>query len=181
MTPRKFIVGIALGCVCAGDVQSAEARDRRVRDQFSATTVSHPTDVNNDGITASLSTGIEEGTLGRFTLSAMSEVLAPLPTPVTCPANTLECPLLYGHAVLIHQLSGDQLYADFTSGILCFNPANGTYTFSGKGEYSGGTGRCTGATGSFVGAQTGATVVGDAAGHAFGATTGTVTGTLIPP
>jgi hypothetical protein len=181
MKQRTLIVGIALGMLLVATFGNAEARQRHVRDQFSGTTASHPTDENGDGITASLFTGIEYGTAGRFTVQGISEVLAPLPAPVTCPVDTLECPLLYSRAVLIHQASGDQLHVTFTSGILCFNPTTGAYTFTGEGAYAGGTGRFTSATGTFAVTQSGTTLAADAAEHAFGAATGATTGTLILP
>lgn len=174
-------LGIALGVAFFLNLNSAEAGQRRVRAEFSGTTASHPTDENGDGITASLFSGVEHGSLGRFTAHGISEVLAPLPEPVTCPADTLECPLLYSRVVLIQQTSGDQLYATFTSGILCFNPVTGGYTFTGEGAYAGGTGRFTSATGTFSATQIGTTLAADAAEHSFGATTATITGTLIVP
>ncbi len=126
-----------------------------------------------------MGTGIANTTLGRFFFQREGELLAPLVTNVTCPAGTLEFPLLQTHAVLTKETTGEQLFLTYTSGTNCLDRTTLTFTVDTQGTFTGGTGRFVNAEGPFEDNGTGTVLVLDPQGHAFGNITSTLTGTLI--
>jgi len=78
----------------------------------------------------------------------------------------------------------DQLFGQMTSGTLCFDAFSGKGAVTSEGKYLGGTGKNTGATGSFT-AQSSLSYLAfgfkDGVFGGFGQFTGTLTGTLIRP
>ena len=179
MEKRYFTIGIALALMLAGGLGRAEAKSRHFINHYGGSGVNGVIDTNGDGMTAGVNTGISNTTLGRFLFQSEFEELPPLKKNVTCPAGTLETPLLQAHTVLTQQATGDQLFLTYTSGPECFDPATLTFTYHVQGTFSGGTGRFVNAAGPFEDNGSGAVLVFDLpAFHNLSNLTGTVTGTL---
>jgi hypothetical protein len=187
---RSFIIGVAL-VLLAGTGVSAESKPKtqHVSCTFSATfnegTETH-IDTNGDNISASLLQGIANCNTGRLFFREEYEFNAALPAPVTCPAGREEFHLQQDHGVDTEEKTSDQLFYEFgpNGAISCVNPADGTFTFTSHGTYTGGTGQFVGATGSFDTHGTGKfLVVGsqDGVSGDFGQLSGTLTGTLTLP
>jgi cysteine-rich repeat protein len=105
-------------------------------------------DTNGDGVPSQLGSVQGGSTLGRFTNSYVAEFLPPLPSPVSCPANTLEFPLHYLEGAATFESSGEQLFfASPADGVTCTDPITGNFTFQGTVIYKGGTGQFTDASG----------------------------------
>jgi hypothetical protein len=179
MEKRSFTISLALVLLLAGAVGKAEAKNPNFISHFANTGVSGAIDTNGDGITANVFTGIFNTTLGRFLSQAESEALPPLKTNVTCPAGTLEIPILQAHTVLTHERTTEQLFLTATSGTACLDLTTlTTLTFQGQGTFDGGTGRFVNATGTWETNATGTILVIDPQLHNLGTTTGTLTGTI---
>src|SRR5712692_9534773 len=173
MEKRSFIIGIALVLMLAGAADSAGTKTKHVSCTFSETFadgVETHIDTNGDGISAGLSQGLENCNIGRFFIQEEAEFQAPLPAPVTCPAGTLEIHLQQDHGVTTEEKTSDQLFfGAATNGVTeCFNPADGTFSFTAHGTITGGTGQFTGATGSFQSQGTGKFLVAGMKGGVFG-------------
>lgn len=179
MKRHYFTIGIALALLLAGGLDRAEAKSRHFVSDYAGTAVDGVIDTDGDVIrTASVNTGIANTTLGRFVFQSESEVLRRLVTNVTCPAGTLERPLLQAHAVLTKEKTGEQLFLTETSGMQCLDLTTLTFTYHTQGTFDGGTGRFVNAAGTFEDNSTGATLVSDPKGHFLANFTGTITGTL---
>ena len=166
------------GTAAGGGLGKAEAKKPNFISHYGASGVNGVIDTNGDGLTASVFTGIQNTTLGRYVFQFESEPLPPLATNVTCPAGTLEFPVLQGHVVSTKETTGEQLFMTMTSGTVCFDLTTLTLTFQGQGTFDGGTGRFVNATGPFEDNGTGAVLVSDPQGHFLANSTGTITGTL---
>ena len=181
MKNRYFTIGIALTLLLAGGRDRAEAKSRHFVSDYAGTAVDGVIDTDGDVIrTASVSTGIANTTLGRVLFQGEAEFLRRLATNVTCPAGTLERPLLQAHAVLTKEKTGEQLFLTYTSGVQCLDLTTLTFTYHLQGTFTGGTGRFVNATGPFEDKDngTGAVLVSDPQGHFLANEAGTVTGTL---
>jgi hypothetical protein len=77
--------------------------------------------------------------------------------------------------------NGDQLWGSFTSGDMCLDSTNGAFSGSGRGEYTGGTGRFDGARGPFTVTFGGTDLTLFEVGVGFGPIYGEVDGTVILP
>src|SRR5712692_3671900 len=157
MQNRYFTISIALVLMLAGAVGRAEAKSRHFVSHYGGSAVDGVIDTNGDGRTASVITGIWNTNLGRFLNQGEGETLPPLKTNVSCPAGTVEFPLLQGHDVLIQQSTGEQLFLTHTSGATCFDFTTPTlpFTYHTQGTFSGGTGRFVDAAGPFENNGTG--------------------------
>jgi len=179
MQLQKLAMGVTLGFLLSVVAGTVEAKQLKMKGSFSGSFAPSEFDFNQDGQKAGLN--LVTGTLGRFTGQGQSEYQLPLPTPVTCPSDTVEFPLMGSDSVTTDTSSGDQLWSFSGSGTLCVNPLTGVFTFQGTYGYFGGTGRFAGATGSTQVKATGRYHVCDPANRCFGNQTGTFTGTLILP
>jgi hypothetical protein len=128
-----------------------------------------------------LATGILVSNRGRFIFQSLLKLLPPIAPTGTCPIGQLELPLLLNRIVAKHEETGDQLFAQLTSGTLCLNPPVGTSSFSGEGVFTGGTGELASATGSFTQTFTSVTLIRTPGPppRAFLRATSTMTGTLL--
>jgi len=154
MNIRHLTLGIGMVLLLAGAGNSAEVKTKHVRCTVSATFVSGVEthlDTNGDGRSASAHQGIVNCNIGRFFFHEAAEFRAPLPAPVTCPADTLEFPLQQLRAVRTEEKSGDQLFFEVATndGTFCLKPADFTFSATWQGTITGGTGRFAGASGSF--------------------------------
>jgi hypothetical protein len=177
----KLALGMAMGLILSVGAGSVEAKQIKIKENFSGSFSPSGFDFNQDGQKASLNLVTGSSTLGPFTAQSQSEYALPLPAPVTCPSDTVEFQLMGSNSVQTFTLTGDQLLSFSSSGTLCANFVTGTFTFQQTGNYFGGTGRLTGASGSTQAKGTGLFHVCDPAGLCFGNQTGTFTGTIILP
>ena len=181
-----FTIGIALVLLLAGTSNGDDSKTKHLSCSFSATFVSgveNHLDTNGDGRSASVHQGLVNCNIGRFLFQEEFEFLAPLTTPVSCPAGTTQFDLHQAHVVLISEKTADQLFfEDAASGeTFCLNP-DLTFSFTEHGTFAGGTGRFAEASGSIDGQGTGKYLVfgsKDGIFGGFGQFTETATGTLV--
>jgi hypothetical protein len=175
MENRYFIIGIAL-MLLAGAVSRATATGTTTQDlhcTFSGTFVAGVEthlDTNNDGLSAGSDQGLMNCNIGRFFFQEVLEYQAPVPATEGCPeGSTLEFHLQQHHGVSTEE-SSDQLFAEIKTndGILCLNESNGTFSFTGHGIITGGTGHFKGASGTFEGRSTGKYLVFGSKNDIFG-------------
>jgi hypothetical protein len=189
MNIRHLTLGIGMVLLLAGAGNSAEVKTKDVRCTVAATFVSGVEthlDTNGDGRSASAHQGITNCNIGRFFFHEVAEFQAPLPAPVTCPADALEFPIQQLHAVRTEEKSGDQLFFEVATndGTFCLKPADFTFSATWQGTITGGTGQFTGASGSFEFQATGKYLVTGAKEGVFGGFgqfSGTTTETLVTP
>ena len=191
MGKRYFIIGIAL-ILLAGAVSKATATNTTTQDThctFSGTFadgVETHIDTNNDGRSATLNQGLQNCNTGRAFFKEVPEYQAPVPATDRCPeGSTLEFHLQQNHSVSTEE-NGDQLFAEIKTNdaTLCFNESDGTFSFTGHGTITGGTGHLKGASGTFESRGTGKYLVfGFKKGifGGFGHYNGTTTGKLTLP
>jgi hypothetical protein len=86
-----------------------------------------------------------------------------------------------GHVVSRVDSTGDLLFAEHTSAILCFDPITLIQFFNGTEIIIGGTGKFAGATGSMTFTGTAMALSEDTAGNLFGPQSGEFSGTIITP
>ncbi|MGH8006433.1 MAG: hypothetical protein ACREQ3_05435 [Candidatus Binatia bacterium] len=151
MTTQSKVIGLMVGVLLALTCGLAAAEDIKVKGTFAGDFAAGP-DTNGDGIPSGVGTNeVQEiKKLGTFFVEFTAEILPPLPAPVLCSKNRLEFPFLYDQGIATQESSGDQLFFSYTSAVLCLNPNNGAFTFSGEAVYTGGTGEFAGASGSFT-------------------------------
>ena len=198
---RHFItISTALVLMLTGIVSAAEARTQHNHCKGAGTFVNGEEthiDTNGDGQSA----GVDQGLVNcrsdsgvpfnntRFFFQEEAEwILRPV---TTCPVGTSEelyiDPTHGQHrAVVTDEKTGDQLFGQITSATFCVNFATLpiTFTSSAQGENIGGTGKYTGATGSFESHTTGSYLIfgfKDGVFGGFGHFNFTSDGTLILP
>jgi len=190
MNTRYLTLGIGIVLLLLANASnSAEIKTQRVRCTSSGTFVGGVEthlDTNGDGASAGVDQGIDNCNIGRFFIQEVVEWQAPLPAPVTCPADTLEFHIQQGHGVATEEKTGDQLFAEVATNdaTLCFRESDFTFSGTTRGTFTGGTGKFTGASGSFESQATGKYLVfGVKEGvlGAFGQFNGTSTWTLSIP
>ena len=159
-------------------------KEKKIRSTFACSFVPSTFDNNGDGLQASLSQCTGKGSGGPFTSQGLSEILPPLPHPVTCPQGTTEYPYEANWGVGTNSNTFDQLltgieYPD--AGALCLNPDGYTFTFDYTAFIFRGTGKLTGAQGTIETKGTGSFLACDPGGRCIGNSSGTSEGTLILP
>jgi hypothetical protein len=194
MNVRCLTVGIVIVLLWASAGISAKVKSKKdtttqVMCSFSATFaqgVETHIDTNGDQLSALLDQAIMNCNIGRFFITGAAEYQAPLSTPETCPAGTLELQLQQARGVGIEEETGDQLFVEYgINGLtLCANQSDGTITSTGGGTYAGGTGQFEGVSGSFTVQATGkylVTGMKEGVFGAFGQYTGTSKGEFTLP
>jgi hypothetical protein len=193
MNSKHLSIATALFFLFVGAVGAAETKDTKFHCTTSGTFaagVETKIDTNDDGASATLDQGISNCTpTGRGFLQEETEwVLQAAPT--TCPQGTLEfhideaAGIGQNRSVTTNEKTGDQLFARMTSGTLCidFSTFPAPTSSSTHHEIIGGTGKLTGATGTFDSQSTGSYLMVDFNGFGgFGQFTGTDDGTLTVP
>ena len=152
-------------------------------------------DTDGNGVSAGTGQGAEVCNIGMFVFQEEQEWI-PRPVTAACPAGTTEefyIDATHGQqrAVATDQKTGDQLFAQITSGTFCldfssFPTPPFPFTVSGQNATTGGTGKYTGATGTGSFHTVGSHIQygfkgGTGAFGAFGQFTFTADGTLTLP
>jgi len=154
--------------------------DENFSESFSGSFQSGPasTDTNDDGAPASQANLAGDSTFGPVTIQSTNEFMLVAPTGA-CPQGNLEFTLVRGNFVKRFEETGELLFGTWFTGTSCFNPATKNSETTQNGEFSGGTGQYTDASGPVeinFSSRDLATTAED--GFRFGATVGTGTGIL---
>lgn len=187
MNTSRLAIGVATALVMAVGIGRAQAKELPYKESFSGTFVSTEFDSNGDGVSGALELVEGKSTLGPFTLQGIGEFRNPNapnpPPPCTLPNGESGFEVVPLPTPIVHrfQSSGDLLFAELSSGSLCFALATTDQSFKVTATITGGTGRFADATGSIEVEGTAKVLGGDAAGHFFGAQSGKATGTIILP
>ena len=161
------------------------AHDVPVSFKWSGTVVDAGIDViveDEAGLNANLIDAQASGSFGAKNLTVLSEFT---PAQFLCDddGNGLPdpgvLPLSFAYAKpIITFANGDQLWGYLTEGSGCMSVLTGDFSGKGEGVFDGGTGRFTGATGSFVVTFSGKNLTIADLGVGFGAIQGEVIGNL---
>ena len=161
------------------------AHDVPVSIKWSGTVVETGIDViveDEAGLNANLIEAQASGSFGAKNLTVLSEFT---PGQFLCDddGNGLPdpgvLPLIFAYAKpIITFANDDQLWGHLTEGSGCLSVVTGEFSGEGEGVYDGGTGRFTGATGSFVVTFSGTNLTIADLGVGFGAIKGEVIGKL---
>lgn len=161
-------------------VASSSAKDIPFKFECSGTTIAATLDINNDGDTGNAVTCDGRSNLGPITIRGYTEDMDLTPSGA-CAAGELEQSLVARRDV-VRFITGDLLYAAFTSQTICINPSTGAVKVAGAGQFVGGTGRFAGATGKFEVTATGQLLLLDSNdpndGKFFSAIAGKLRGTI---
>jgi len=148
---------------------------------FSGSFVNTQSDTNGDGIKGSIFTGAgEDSVSGKFTTQSVTEHFASGET--TCPNGNpgFVLTLVPGTGAFVNRIDGGELmYGQYTAETQCFDPFTMTLFYSYTIQFTGGTGRFVGATGTSEGQGTATILFQDVANNMFGAGSGQYTTTLI--
>jgi len=179
----RLALGITIGLTLTAATGFADdnPKEKKIRSEFACGFVPSTFDNNGDGMLAALNQCTGKGDGGPFTVQTLSELLPPLPGPVTCPQGTTEFPYEAIWGVTTNSNTFDQLLTGLEAGSLCLNPDGFTFTFDYTGFIFRGTGKLTGAQGTFETKGTGSFLTCDQAVRCIGNSSGTTEGTLILP
>lgn len=120
MTMHRLVMGTILGLMLT--VATGWANDKshgkqiRVKGSCAGSFTPSEFDSNNDGQKGDVDLTTLTSNLGPSTSQCLSELLPPLPTPVTCPPGTAEFPLLASNCVSTDPNTLDQLAVIYSSG-----------------------------------------------------------------
>jgi len=192
MRTRYLTLGISL-FMLTSLVSHAAAETRRLKCTIAGTFtdgVETNIDTNGDNRSATLDQGAFKcnGTSGIY--QAEAEWI-PQPTVTTCPNvpsmrefHIVDQTQGQGRSVSTDSKTGDQTFSQITSGTFCLDTATGDYTTTTTGIYRGGTGKSTGATGTYTLQAAGSYLMfgfKDGIFGGFGQFTGTVDSTVTFP
>ena len=183
MNRNVIMISTALVLMLTGVVGVANAKDQQIhwKTSFSGSVINTQSDTNGDGNKGGVSNTGFKGTLGSGTARVTSEFA--FSGPGTCPNGNagLNFTLLpgTGHGIFRFNSTGDLLFTESSSGILCFDPSTTVQFFSGADDITGGTGRFAGAAGSITYSGTATTLFVDGAGNFFAELSGAIEGTII--
>jgi len=157
MHTRHFTLGIAL-LLLTGVVGTASAKTQKFHCKGGGSFtdgVETNIDTNGDGASAKVDQGAQVCNLGNAVFQEEAEWIERPAVTSACPAGTtLELYIDATHgqqrAVFTDEDTGDQGFSQITSATQCFNASTFTFTGFGKGIIIGGTGKNTGATGTFT-------------------------------
>lgn len=140
------IVLLLMGTLMSARTAQAEPTHSR----WSGAVLPTEIDVDGDGMRSTASTGGGTGTLGRYTISSLTE-LAPWGGNFCAPPNVIELTVTSGSTILRYA-NGDLQYSRRTGGRVCFDVSPDPLPITGTldNEITGGTGRFEGATGWFT-------------------------------
>jgi hypothetical protein len=188
MNSKHLTIGTALVFMFAGAVGAAETKSTKFHCTSSGTFadgVETNIDTNGDAVSATLDQGINNCIpFGRAFFQEEAEWIHQ-DTNTNCPQGSDELHINADtgqqRSVTTNEKTGDQTFARIISGTLCINFP--TFTISGQGEFIGGTGKATDATGTYNFQTTGSYLqLGFKNGFGgFGQFTGTVDGTFTAP
>lgn len=156
--------------------------ERYYSEESSGTFATSPTDINQDGIPATLSLLTGQSTMGRLTGHTLGELAPVFPPTGACTADELELQFVSGVGIK-HFTKGDVLVLAPTSSVLCA-AADGTGVFVNQGIFQshGSTGRFAGVSGNWeTHGQVTGLVVNPLGLAEIGTIAFTIEGTLILP
>ena len=156
MRTRYFTLGIAL-LLLTGGVGAANAKTQQFHCKGGGTFtdgVETNIDTNGDGASATVDQGAEVCNIGNAVFQEEAEWIHRPAVTSACPAGTtdeLYIDATHGQQrfVATDEETGDQAFSQVTSATECFNASTGTFTGHAEGIIIGGTGKATGATGTF--------------------------------
>jgi len=156
---------------------TSDAREVPFKFSYTGTLVPIPVDLNADGTNATVLDAQSKGTFG----ASMSHIVSEW-TPIgLCADGFVQFALIHA-AVVVTFSNGDQLFgAGPGNGWMCLDldPAGAGYFYGeAYGDFSGGTGRFEGASGSFTSPFTGNNTTLTSFGYGFGPIQGSLKGTL---
>jgi hypothetical protein len=122
------------------------AHARNLSETVSGDFVDTAIDTNGDGVAAAHFVGVAKGS-GGASYQGLQEIQF-TPTGL-CNAGEVEG-IIVAYSIVRRYSNGDLLFSRLVDGSLCFNPGTGKATVNVNAEFSGGTGRFEGATGSYA-------------------------------
>jgi hypothetical protein len=136
------------------------------------------TDTNGDGRPANSGNFLGTSTFGNVSIQSLNEFEIVLENS-NCLPEEIEFALVRGN--FVKRLSGGELlYGTWNIGVSCFNPLTNISTTTQVGNFSGGTGQFTNASGpAQIDYTSNFLAVPTVDGFSFGGTTGTGFGTII--
>jgi hypothetical protein len=184
-----WLVGVTTGLLLTVALDSADAKERSTKGTFSGTFLGTRIDLfptgKPDGNSADWSTAVVESNLGKASAQAVAEAVPTGPT-TACPGGVFVIDAEHGvgfATTTVTFAKGAQTYNQIRTRTVCVDTA-GRFTGSDTGVTLGGTGKYTGATGTFEQSFTGFFQAFDPnadPAQGFGSFTGQFTGTLILP
>ena len=176
---KAIIVAIiGLGLLAPQVTVAGHGGAKTVNMSYAGSGINTQFDSNGDGLYVSLSQAAGKGTLGKFTIAITAE-FGPPGDYGNChePLEGIQdFPLVSSESVITLK-DQSQLLAVSSGGYLCLN-ASGYYWGQVNGDYVGGTGRYSGATGTLTSNFEGQNLGDPAVGVGFRSITGTVEGTV---
>lgn len=153
------------------------AREVPVKISYTGSLVPVPVDLNADEIQATVVDAQSKGTFG----ASMSHIVTEWTPTGLCEGGYVQFSLIHA-AVIVTFSNGDQLFgAGPGSGWMCLDldPAGEGYFYGeAYGDFTGGTGRFDGASGSFSSPFTGNNITITDFGYGFGPIHGSIEGTV---
>ncbi|MEJ2330482.1 MAG: hypothetical protein P8Z33_11580 [Gammaproteobacteria bacterium] len=153
------------------------ANDVPVKISYTGSIVPIPVDVDNDDALASVVDGQSSGTFG----ATMTHIVTEWTPTGLCDDGYVQFALIHSAAVLTFS-NGDQLFgAEVGNGWMCMDmdpTGDGYFYGEAYGDFSGGTGRFEGASGSFTSPFTGNDMTFTSLGYGFGPIQGSIEGTV---
>ena len=156
---------------------TSHAGEVPVKISYAGSIVPIPVDVDNDGTVASVVDAQSKGTFG----ASISHIVTEWAPTGLCNDGYVQFALVHSAAVLTFS-NGDQLYgAGVGNGWMCLDldPAgDGAFYGEAYGDFTGGTGRFEGASGSFTSPFSGSNMTLLSFGYGFGPIRGSLDGRL---
>ena len=159
MNGKYPTISTALVFMFAVVVGTAEGKTQKFHCTYSGTFtngVETNIDTNGDGASATLAQGVTNCSPGGTSFFQQEQEWILQPTVPTCPEGTtneyhIDEPTGQSRDVGTAEKTGDQLFSRITSATLCINFSTFPFQFtnSGHAEVIGGTGKSTGATGTY--------------------------------
>jgi hypothetical protein len=177
---KAIIVAIiGLGLLSPQVTEAGHGGSKTVNMSYAGSGINTQFDSNGDGLYVSLSQATGKGNLGKFAIAITAE-FGPPGDYGNChePLEGIQdFPLVSSEAVITFA-NQSQLFADSSEGYLCLNESAGNYWGLVNGDYVGGTGRYSSATGTLTSNFSGQNLGDPRVGVGFRSITGTVEGTV---
>jgi hypothetical protein len=160
-------------------VATSYAKEVPIQINYTGALVPIPVDINSDLTPATVLDGEAKGTFG----ASMTHIITEWAMTGMCDDGYVKFQLLHAAIVLTFS-NGDQLFgAGFSSGWMCMDvypdgAMTGEFYGEANGDFSHGTGRFEGATGSFSSPFSGTNITIKDLGYGFGPIRGTMEGTV---
>ena len=137
---------VTLVTSCDND-SNAQPNETQFTETYSGSFVSASTvtDTNDDGSPANFGEFVGTSTFGAVTIQSLNEFEAAA-NNANCAAGQIEFTLVQGHFVKRFE-NGELIFGNWDTGISCFDTATMTSTTTQIGNFTGGTGQFSNATG----------------------------------